>query len=619
MISVLPIAFQTRHRAGWTFALVVLLLSTLTGCPVYETRETVSATNCAPGQTAQAGGRAEMLECGCKDKFQLVPTGAPIPGMDSTAEPRRGGTVRIHLDANLPSLNRLKDTDAWIRRIVHHKVYQALVRQDARDYTFQPELATAWEVNELGTEWTFHLRKGVTWHDGKPFTSQDVKTTFDIILNPGNRTEVLRGEWQDVLDPRRPYEAPDDHTFIIRLKQPLAVFLTNLEDVTIVPAHIFGRGDFNTHPNLRIPVGTGPYRFKEWTADAIVIERNQEYWGPPGYIDTLIYRIVTDRDTAFAMTRRGDIDFMWRLMPTHRTEGITPDVLEKFRLIDLLPSNDYGFWIFNVQRPQFADVRVRKAMSYLIDRERIICEIYQCLGAPVTGPIPRNHPGHDSSIPSYPFDPTEAARLLSEAGWEDRDEDGVREKLIDGQVVPLSMTFMLTQSSRALEQVVTVVQNAARRVGVDIQITKIDWSVFTDRLRKFDFDVASFIYGGVHEPDLYSTLHTKGGQNYGRWSNPELDAIADKIRFISDETIRKLALRRAHAILHEEQPYAFTYVQAVPALIRKDIKGVYTSDLWYQDYDWWIDDPSFPIVPPEQRHPAPGVETTSTDHATEGR
>jgi len=602
----------STNKYGWYVWIQVLLVCALTtlelGCPVYELVDLPVDQRCEPGEAGFAVGSAPVAPCPCEGKVKMLTTGEAIPGMDDGSIPRRGGELVIHLDANLPSLNRLKNNDAWIKRIVHHDVYQALVRLDPKTYEIMPELATDWQSDESGTEWRFVLREGVTWHDGEPFTAQDVKFTFDTFLNPQNRTEIVRGDWQDVLDPRHPYEAPDDYTFIIRLKKPLALFLNSLEDLTIIPAHIFSRGDFNTHPNLRIPIGTGPYHFVEWSSDAMVFERNPDYWGRPAYLDRLIYRIVTDRDTAFAMLKRGDLGFMPRLMSHHRSEGITADLLERYRLIDFLPSNHFGFWIFNTKRPQFADKRTRQAMSLLIDRKQIICEIYQCLAKGITGPTPRSHPGYDHSIVPYTYDPSQAAKLLSEAGWEDRDGDGVREKEIDGKVVPFSVTFMLTQGSRSQEQVVTVVQNAARRVGVDIRITKIDWSVFTDRMRKFDFDLTSFIYIVNHEPDQYGIFHSAGAQNFGKWHNEEMDSLTDRSRYIPDHYVRAVLLRRMHQILHEEQPYAFTYVQALPALILKDIRGVYTSDEWYQEYDFWLNDPSLPEVPPEERHPGhPGA------------
>jgi peptide/nickel transport system substrate-binding protein len=574
------------------------------GCPVYGERE---QTACEPG-VATSGVQTRTAECGCKDRLKVLQVGEPIPGMDDGSVPRRGGTLRIHLDANLPSLNRLIDSDDWIKRIVHHDVYQALVRQNPHDYSFEPELATRWEHNALGTEWTFHLRDGVRWHDGKPFTARDVKFTFDAIMNPNNRTEAPRSDWQDLIDPRAPFEAPDDHTFIIRLRQPSALFLTNLEDITIVPEHIFARGDLNTHPNLRKPVGTGPFKFKEWTADAIVLERNPDYWGRPAYLDSIVYRTVIDRETGFAMTLRGDIDFNPRLMPHQRLEGLPPEALERLRVVDYLPANQYGFWIYNTTKPQFADVRTRRAMSMLIDRNQIICEIYQCLAAPSDSPVPRNHPAYNSSLKGFAFDPEGAKKLLSEAGWEDRDGDGVREKVIDGKTVPFTINFLLTQGSRALEQSVTVVQNAMRRAGVDLQITKLDWSVYIERMRKHDFEVGSFIFTVPHEADLYIGFHSEGGQNFGQWKNKELDALADESRFIMNPTLRNLALRRSQEIIFEEQPYTFTYTQVLSGLMRKDLRGVYTSDHWYQEYDMWIDDPKLPEVPPAERHPGhPGA------------
>lgn len=584
--------------SSW-LALPLLALPLLTGCPVYGTREAQDAGPCVAGEQSSASTSA----CQCKS-LEVLEVGDPIPGIDDTLAPRKGGTLRIHLDANLPSLNRIRHSDSWLKNILHQDVYQSMIRQNPRSYAFEPLLAEQWTSNELGTEWTFKLRSDVKWHDGMPLTSKDVKFTLDTILNPNNRTEHIRADWQDVLAPQNAYEAPDPYTFVIRLKRPVAQFLANVEDMEILPEHVFSRGDFNEHPGLRKPVGTGPFRFVKWDADSIVLERNPGYWGQQAYLDGLEYRVVTDRDTAFAMLSRGDLDFMDRLQPEMRTNRLTDELLKRYRLIDLVPSQ-YSFFTYNTARPQFADKRTRQAMTMLIDREQLLCEIYRCQGVQVTGPVQRRHPAYDTSLKPYPFDPTRAAQLLEEAGWKDGDGDGVREKVIDGQTVPFRVTFLLTQSSRTLEQSITVVQNAARSVGVEILISKIDWSVFTERLRKHDYDFAGLLWILNHEPDLFplfSIQSATDGQNYGQFKNETVDKLVSESRFVMDTTTRHAVLRRVHQLLYEEQPYTWLFAQTRPGLMRADVQGVYTSDHWYQEYDMWINDPRYPEVPAAERH-----------------
>ncbi len=586
--------------------LVVSILagSTLAaGCPVYghRPRQSQDCTDTTESATPQL-----ETTCSC-DQVKAILPGDPIPGMRPDAIPRRGGTLRIIVDSSIPGLNRLLYPDAWIKHIILHDVYQSLVRQDSRDYHFRPELAVSWSHNDLETVWTFKLRKGVRWHDGEPFTSRDVLFTFDALMNPNNRTEVARSDWVDILDPERGYEAPDDETFVIRLKRPFALLFPNLDSLTILPAHVFSRGDFNTNPANRAPVGTGPFRFVAWTDQAITLERNPDYWGRPAYLDRLVYRFVLDRDTAFSMVKRGDVDFLDRLTPYQRNEGLTPELLQRYRVIDLLPLQ-YAFWVYNTRIPQFADKRTRRAMTMLMNRKQILCEIYQCQGIQVTSPIPPHHPAYDASLKPYPYDPAAAAKLLTEAGWEDTDGDGVRDKLVDGRRIPFRFTFLMTQNSKVLEQMATIVQNAARRVGIDMRLSKLDWSAFAARLRKRDFDAASLIWVLNHDLDLYPIFHSQGSQNLGSWHNAEMDVIVDKARYIMDETIRNILFRRAHHIIYEEQPYTSTFVVTRPALVRRDIQGLYASDHWYQEYDMWYDDPAYPVVPPEDRHPGhPGA------------
>lgn len=583
-------------------ALLGLLSS---GCPVYGDRPQISTTDGADCADQKKGGSSvgdlSANACTCKD--QKVPlVGEPLPGMDETSVPRRGGTLRVHLEANLPSMMYLMHSDAWIHHISIHNLYQTLVRQDPRTYETRGELAESWEHDQTGLTWTFKLRKGVTWHDGAPFTSKDVKFTFDTFMNSQNRTEHLRAPYQDVLDPVHPYEAPDDSTFVIHLKKPIFTFLQDLDSTIIVPEHIFGRGEFNTHPNVRAPVGTGPFRFIEWTGEQFVMERNSTYWGRQPYLDRVEFKLVTDRETAFLMLKRGDLDFMTRIQPHQRTEGYTEEVAAGFNLTDHVPSQ-YAFWVYNTRLPVFADARTRRAMTHLMPIDRVICEIYQCQGSPVTGPFPQTHPAYDRDLKPWPYDPEAAMALLEEAGWTDTDGDGIRDKEIDGVRQPFQFTFLLTANSRTLEQQLTVVQASARRAGVDIKLSKVDWSVFVERLRKGEFEAASLLWILSHETDPYGLFHSTQPQNYGKWKNEEADHILDVAHTILDETARNVLYRRLHHILHEEQPYSFIYTPVLPGLISKKFAGVYTSDQHYQWYDIWKNDPALPEVPPEERHP----------------
>ncbi len=488
---------------------------------------------------------------------------------------RRGGRVVVHIDAEPPHLNPLVRSDAWMRRIVGHAVFEALVRPDPWTRAIVPELAERFEVSADGLVYRFHLRPGARFHDGEPLTAADVEFTFARLFDPSVTADSLRGDLEMV----RSVRAVGPREVELRVDRPYFLLLETIGFVPILPRHVYATGDLNTHPANRAPVGTGPWRFAEWsTGDRIVLRRNPDWWGPPPALDEVLFRVVRDRTVAFQMARRGDIDLLPRVTADQLEEYLADaGLVERFAPV-LLETPDYAFWAYNTRRAPFTDPRVRRALTMLIDREAVRCSLERCLSRIVSQPWPPGHPAHDPAILALPYHPAAALELLAEAGWTDHDEDG----WLDRAGVPFAFTFLVAAQSKTLQQMATIVQQDLATVGIRMEIAVLDWSVFSERCRKHEFDVASVMWSLRWENDYRGVFRTDGAQNYGQWSDPRADRLVDEARGVLDDARRNAMFRELARVVEQQQPYAFTFSPLQVSLVRRELVGARPSLEWFQ-------------------------------------
>lgn len=546
------------------------------------------AAGCLRTHGGGCGGPVVGEPCRCEGEAAPI---AIDELADGEARPRvdeatpSGGTAIVHAEVEPPHLMYLLRPDSWCQNIVVHDVYEALLRRDPfPPHELGPELAESWEVSADGLELTFHLRRGVRWHDGEPFDADDVVFTFDTVRDPAVLAPTARANLEVV----SAYEAPDAFTFRLRLREPSFYLLQHLEDLTIIPRHIFERGDFNAHPDLRRPVGTGPFEVAAFRPGReAVLERNDAYWGEPARLDRVVYRFAQDRTLGLQMLRRGDVDLMPRLT-TAQVEQVRGD-RELLRTHELrtFVAPGFTFLAYNTRRPQLEDRRVRQAVTMLIDRETMLCALEGCMGRLADGPYPAGHPGADPGLEPWPFDPARARALLDRAGWRLPRAGGVRRR--DGR--PLELTFLVPAVSTTMHRVATLMQQDLLRAGIRMDLQSVDWSVFLQRVQEHDFDLAGLQFTTDWETDLYVLYHSSqadGGMNYGAWRHDEADALLDGLRRELDPARRVRMQRRLHRILHEEVPHAFLFERVVSTLGRRELRNAVTGLPWYSERLWFI-------------------------------
>jgi peptide/nickel transport system substrate-binding protein len=516
-----------------------------------------------------------LFGCDCKPSSN--------PSAFNGKKPKRAASrpLRIHMDHEPPALIPMLQPDSWAKRITNHRIFQALVRHQPRSpYRIVGELAERFSRSKDGKTYTFELRKGVRWHDGKPFSAKDVAFTLSRVLDPNVRAVSTRATLAPFI---ARHEALSPHRYRIVCKRRSPFFLAALADMSILPAHLMSRGDINRHPMRRAPVGTGPYRFFRWqTGQQIELRRFDGYWGKKPAIERVVFRLIRSGETAVRLAQRGELDFLPRL------HGITlRRVLEKRRLMrrfrvlyHVTPGTSYV--LFNHQRPAFADVRVRRALAMLLDVETIVSKLLAGRAKRIGSLYWVDDPHHDRSLKPLAFDPQAAAKLLDQAGLVDKDKDGMREHA--GK--PLRLSLLLPAGSRVSRRWATLYQEQLKKVGIELSILPVEWAAFLSRIRAHDFDMAplGMAISGL-STDLYLQFHSsqqKDGQNYGAFGDPEVDKLLEAIRSELDEKKREQLSRRVQKRLFELMPVIPLFTLTAPALVSKEIEGVYRSPLWYQ-------------------------------------
>ena len=445
----------------------------------------------------------------------------PLAAQTPAADPRRGGTLSIILQPEPVTLTPAANV-AQPTQLVAGNIYDGLVTYDF-DLKPRPNLAESWEVAPDGLTITFRLRKGVTWHDGKPFTSADVKWSLENVwrtIHPRNKA---------LFENVSSVETPNDATVILRFAKPsLPIFsVINGVGAPILPRHLYEGTDILNNPFNNKPVGTGPFVFKEWKkGEYVLLERNPNYWDPARpYLDKLVFRVIPDAAARAAAIEKGEIQYApFNPVPFRDVERLAalPGLKVETRGYEWL--SPVLYFDLNVDNPYLKDVRVRQAIAHAVDRDALTKVVWFGYGKPAISPVPSTLVAfHDPSVPRYPFDPKKAEALLDEAGFK-RNADGVR----------FSLTHDFLPYGDDYRRTGEFLKQALKRVGIEVTIRSQDSAAFIKRIyADRDFDISSSYNAAFPDPQIgvvreywSGWLGTKTPWTNGSgYRNPEADAL----------------------------------------------------------------------------------------------
>lgn len=463
-------------------------------------------------------------------------------------------------------------------------VFNGLVKYD-KNINIVGDLAESWEVQDDGKVIVFHLKKGVKWHDGAPFTAHDVEFTYKKLIDPAVKTPYS-GDFERIKD----FDVLDDHTVKVTYKEPFAPALSSW-GMWIMPEHLLKGEDLNKTRFGREPVGTGPYKFKSWkTGDKIELVSNHDYFEGRPYIDRYIYRIIPDEATTFLelQTQGVDMSTLTPLQFTRQTDNnFFKGHYNKFKY----PSFGFTYMGYNLKDPKFQDLRVRQAINYAVNKQEIIDTIFFGLARPTTGPFMLDSWAYNKDVSQAPYDPSQAKKLLQEAGWVDSDGDGWVEK--DGK--EFEFTVLVNQGNAERQRTAELMQKYLKAIGIRMKIRVVEWSsMISEFINKRRFEAVLMGWFLSRDPDCYDIWHsskTKEGEfNFVGYKNEWVDKLLEEGRRTFDQEKRAAIYHNIHKLIYEDQPYLFLYTPNALPMVNSRFKNVESSPIGigYNFIKWYV-------------------------------
>ena len=489
----------------------------------------------------------------------------------------------------LSTITPLVSQDAYASDVQSY-VQESLLSRNPDTLEWEGLVARSWGISEDGLTITFRLRDGVTFSDGRPLRAGDVAFTFAFIMNEA----IAAPRHRAYLEKIESVEAIAPLVVVFRFREPYFNALALAGSMEVMPRHFY-------EPYLREPatfneskgllLGSGPYRLadpKTWTPDLgiVELERNPRYWGPttPSF-NRILWKVIENDSARLTTFRNRDID-SYTARPREyqglRDDAALTEQSRSFEFMNAVAGYSYIGW--NQRRggepTRFADRRVRQAMTWLTDRARIIDEIMLGYAEPAVSPFSPRSRQHDPAIEPRRFDPDKAVSLLAEAGYEDRDGDGVLE---NGAGEPFEFELVYYQENEDTERMVLFLKDLYARAGVHLKPAPAEWPVMLDLLGKRDYDAITLGWTSGVETDVYQMFHGSqtedGGDNFVHFKHAEFDRLVDEARATVLEEARMPLWQAVERIFHEEQPYTFLMRRKTLAFVDRRIENLEVTKL----------------------------------------
>jgi peptide/nickel transport system substrate-binding protein len=469
-------------------------------------------------------------------------------------------------------------------------IYDGLVKLD-KDLNTAPAMAESWTYSRDCLELTFKLRRDVKWHDGRPFTAADVLFTYQTMINPKTPAPFKEGFLlvKDV-------EALDPYTVRVRYDKPYARAVETW-GTYILPKHLLesfaAAGTLRESPQNSWPVGTGPYRFQEWKpGEKVVLVANPDYYGGRPYLSRVVYRVIPSQATIFLELKAKGVDYVSTLTGIQYARQTEYPAFRKAYYKYRYPASAYTFLGFNLKDPRFADRRVRQAFAHAISKQELIDGVLLGLGRETNGPIRPGTWAHTDAVPRFAYDPEKAKALLAEAGWKDRDGDGLVEDR-DGK--PFTLTIRTNQGNDERKKIAEIVQQRLKDIGIQADIQLIEWAAFIKEFVKpRRFEVIVLGLGTGNDPDQFVVWHSsqRGPDQMNRtgYANPEVDQLLEAGRQSCVQKDRVHSYHRIQEILAEDLPMVFLFNRDSLPVVTSRIRGVSPapSGILHNFTEWYV-------------------------------
>ena len=480
------------------------------------------------------------------------------------------GNFKINISEAPTTLNPLSSTDYYASQ-VQGMVLESLLTRNIETREWEPALAKEWKIAKDGLSFEFTLRDGVKWQDGKPLTAEDVKFSFDALVDPTNKYKTAT---------KKPYYENIKSVEILapnKLKFTVGkLYFDNFSvaaTMPVVPMHLYKDPSKEQEKVLnKTLIGTGPYILESFDrAKNIILKINPKWWGKADptkkgiyNFETMTMRFVKENAVSIPMIEKGDLDFIDLGAEEYMQKTSGPRWgKEVFKVkTQNKKARGYAFIGFNLTSPLFSSVKTRTAMVHLFDRRTMIKKFLFDLSLPATGPIYQQSEYADPSVKPIEYDPKLALKLLREDGWKLAPGDTFLSKMVNGK--KLSLSFTIIEPSAEFVKYLTIFKENAKQAGVDVNVKVVEWNAFIKLLDERKFEAVRLSWsGGDLEWDPKQIWHSDsiagGGSNFISYKNPNVDKLIDEARVIMDEKIRIQKLRQVYKMIATDVPYIFLF------------------------------------------------------------
>ncbi|OUX38901.1 MAG: ABC transporter substrate-binding protein [Proteobacteria bacterium TMED261] len=505
-----------------------------------------------------------------------------------------------------PTMTPLVAGDAYAA-IIQQLVLDTLATRDPETLEWLPLIATEWSSSSDGLTFTFVIRDGVRFADGEALNAEDIEFTFRFLMDSKIAAPRVRAYFNRIES-----VVASGSTVTFQMSEPYFESFEIIAQMPILAEHFYGQflestakaEEFNTSTNLLF--GSGPYRMAnvdDWLPGQMIeLVPNERYWGAlPGTFSKLIFKTITTDTARLTEFKNGDLDIYGARPLEYRQLMADQTIVDRTNNFEYFnPRGGYSYIAWNQLKDgkptAFANPKVRQAMTYLTDRQRIIDEIYLGYAVAANGPFNPLGSQMNKSLPTRDYNLQKAKQLLKESGFIDRDGDGVIESE-GGQ--PFSFELTYPSGSDDYKRMMLLLKDSYVRAGILMEPTPTQWPMMIEALDKKNFDAISLAWTAGFEVDVYQMLHSSqtepGGDNFMNYKNADLDQAIELARGELDEEKRMAHWQQAHEIIWEDQPYTYltwrkslAFVDGRFENVRTVRSGLNRGGLWRMPIEWYV-------------------------------
>lgn len=457
-------------------------------------------------------------------------------------------------------------------------IYDSLMEIDPDTLEFKPLIAKEIVTSADKKVFTIKIDPRAKWADGRQIVADDVLFTYETIMNPANQTSVQRMFYSRFIPPTK----IDNFTVEFKTKTVHYNNFITLAEMAILPKHLFEGKDFNKSFNLNLPPGSGPYILSEVKEGRyFILKRREDYWADQlphrqgtYNFNQIKYKVIRDDNVAFEAFKKGEFDIFThisgkRWVTETDSERFQKNWIVKQKIYNYAPKGIYGL-AFNMRKPLFKDIRVREAICLLMDRKAIIEKLEFDQYLPLSSYWPSLY-GSDSTNPEIVYNPVKAKQLLSQAGYNQLDQNGFLTNAGGERV-----EFTISYANEPYEKHMTLFADSCKQAGVKVNLERISWATLIKKMDEYKFDTVMIGWSGAlfGEPEqLWHSKHAEeiGGSNLAGYKNPEVDRLIDSMPLIFDVNERNKIIKKIDSIIYRDFPYLLFWWRNHSTIFYKNI------------------------------------------------